>query len=114
MPAKKEDPGFFKKALNAAGNSLSDVANYVGENVLSSPAYKKGGMMKEGSAKDTREDKVKAKKAGMTMAKWESSAADKKHDSGMKRGGKVEKKATGGSVRGAGCATRGKGFAGTF
>ena len=84
--------------------------------------YKKGGAvkMKEGSAKDTREDKVKAKKAGMTMAKWESSAADKKHDSGMKKGGSVkssgiakrgsgvEKKAMGGTVRGAGCAMRGK------
>lgn len=93
--------------------------------MLSSPGYKKGGMMKmkEGSAKDTREDKIKAKKAGMSMKKWESSAADKKHDTGMKRGGAVskamcggstKKMATGGSVRGTGAAVRGKGFAGTF
>ena len=69
---------------------------------------KKGGMMEEGSAKDMREDKVKAKKAGMTMKKWEASAADMKHDAGMKRGGAVKKMASGGSVRGAGCAIRGK------
>ena len=68
---------------------------------------KKGGMIKEGSAEDTREDKAKAKKAGMSMTKWESSAADKKHDA-------PKKMATGGSARGGGCATRGKGFAGTF
>lgn len=71
--------------------------------------YKKGGVvkMKEGSAKDMREDKAMAKKRGMTMEKWEKSAADKKHDA-------PKKMATGGSVRGTGCAKRGKGYAGEF
>jgi len=71
--------------------------------------------MKEGSAKDTREDKVKAKKAGMTMSQWESSAADVKHDApGKMRKGGVLKKATGGSMRGTGAAVRGKGFSGCY
>jgi hypothetical protein len=59
---------------------------------------KKGGVVKkpapEGSAKDMREDKKFAKKAGMSMAKWEKSAADKKHDVGKKpfrKGGAVKK-----------------------
>ena len=71
--------------------------------------YKTGGVvkMKEGSAKDMREDKAMAKKRGMTMEKWEKSAADKKHDA-------PKKMATGGSVRGTGCAKRGKGYAGEF
>ena len=118
----------------AAQSDISKVKRDVAETFAGKkwPAsqYKNGGVvkMKEGSAKDTREDKVKAKKAGMSMTKWESSAADKKHDApkkmamggsvkstgAAKRGGGVEKKATGGTMRGAGCATRGKGFAGTF
>lgn len=99
------------------GRSIGDTGADVG-------AYKKGGMMKEGSAKDTREDKAQAKKRGMTMAQWEKSDADKKHDTaGMKRGGKVakamcggstKKMATGGSVRGTGAAIRGKGYSGEF
>ena len=77
--------------------------------------YKKGGMIKEGSAKDTREDKTKAKKAGMTMKKWESSAADVKHDAPKKMStGGVVKKASGGSMRGTGAAVRGKGFSGCY
>ena len=66
--------------------------------------------MKEGSAKDMREDKVMAKKAGMDMAQWEGSAADMKHDMGsMKKGGKVKKMAMGGSVKSTGTAKRGGG-----
>lgn len=57
--------------------------------------------MKEGSAKDMREDKAMAKKSGMTMKQHEASAADKKHDA-------PKKMAKGGMVRGAGCAVRGK------
>ena len=46
----------------------------------------------EGSAKDVREDKKLAKKRGMSMKEWESSAADVKHDTqrsmkGLKKGG---------------------------
>lgn len=67
---------------------------------------KKGGMV-EGSAKDMREDKAMAKKRGMSMADWEKSGADKKHDA-------PKKMAKGGSVRGTGCATRGTNFSGTY
>ena len=73
--------------------------------------YSKGGTvkmkmkMKEGSAKDMREDKAMAKKSGMTMKKWEKSAADKKHDAPKKMAG-------GGIVRGAGAAIRGKRYMG--
>lgn len=79
--------------------------------------YKKGGVvkMKEGSEKDTREDKAMAKKSGMSMKKWEKSAADVKHDApGKMKSGGVVKKATGGSMRGTGAATRGKGFSGCY
>lgn len=44
----------------------------------------------EGSAKDTAEDKKMAAKRGMSLSKWEKSAADKKHDRGMKKGGRVK------------------------
>ena len=67
-----------------------------------------GGMMKEGSAKDMREDKAMAKKAGLTMKQHEASAADKKHDAPTKM------KSGGGVMRGAGCATRGKKFSGSY
>ena len=44
----------------------------------------------EGSKKDMREDRAMAKKAGMSMDKWERSAADKKHDTKkMARGGRA-------------------------
>ncbi len=50
----------------------------------------------EGSAKDVREDKKLAKKRGMSMKEWESSAADEKHDrqksmKGLKKGGVTSK-----------------------
>jgi len=78
-------------------------------------AYKTGGMIKEGSAKDMREDKAMAKKRGMSMKKWESSAADKKHDAPKKMATDgVVKKATGGSMRGTGAAIRGKGYSGCY
>jgi hypothetical protein len=47
---------------------------------------KKGGMV-EGSAKDMREDKMLAKKHGMSMKEWEASPEDKKHDNPKKNGG---------------------------
>ena len=132
--------------------SISRVKRDVGETFAGKkyPAgsYKKGGMIKEGSAKDMREDKAMAKKAGMTMKQHEASAADKKHDAPKKMasGGKIKmvekggKKVpafaadgvgkmamggavkkmnygggmkTGGTVRGAGAAIRGKRFTGS-
>lgn len=50
-----------------------------------------GGKVKEGSKADMAADAKSAKKAGMSLKKWEGSAADKKQDAGMKRGGKVTK-----------------------
>jgi hypothetical protein len=47
---------------------------------------KRGGMV-EGSAKDVREDKMLAKKHGMSMKEWEASPEDKKHDKPKKSGG---------------------------
>ena len=43
---------------------------------------KKGGEVKEGTAKDMSEDKKMASKRGMSMKQWEKSDADKKHDAG--------------------------------
>lgn len=63
-------------------------------------ATSRGSRNKEGSAKDMAEDRKMAKARGMTMAEWESSAADKKHDMG--------KMARGGKVRGDGRAAKGK------
>lgn len=89
------------------GKKAADIANYGKDKpkprVGTTTNYKSGGVikMKEGSAKDMREDKAMAKKAGMTMKQHEASAADKKHDA-------PKKMASGGMVRGAGCATRGK------
>ena len=104
------DPMF--RALGGGGfGSLEDLGR---EALLN---MNKGGVvkMKEGSAKDTREDKFKAKKAGMSMKTWEKSAADKKHDAPKKMAtGGVVKKAGGGSMRGTGAAVRGKGFSGCY
>jgi hypothetical protein len=47
---------------------------------------KRGGMV-EGSKKDIAEDKMLAKKHGMSMKEWEASPEDKKHDKPKKNGG---------------------------
>ena len=56
---------------------------------------KKVGGAAEGSAKDKAEDKVLAKKAGMSMKRWEKSKADEEHDEGermaRKSGGRTGK-----------------------
>jgi hypothetical protein len=58
--------------------------------MASAAGMKKGGNV-EGSAKDMAEDKALAKKHGMTMAQWEKSAADKKHDRPQRAsGGKTD------------------------
>jgi len=124
--------GTTKFGIQNYDKNLAEAQARRNKNAYPTSGMAKGGVvkMKEGTAKDMREDKAKAKKAGMSMKKWESSAADVKHDSaGMKRGGSmkkmamggavkstgvakrgsgVEMKAMGGSVRGAGCAVRGK------
>jgi hypothetical protein len=66
-------------------------------------AYKKGGEAKwEGSKKDEAQDKKLAKKHKMSMAAWEKSAMDKKHDKqesmkGLRKGGMAYK--TGGMTK---------------
>ena len=57
--------------------------------------------MWEGSKKDVSQDKKLAKKRGMSMKQWESSAADTKHD--------TQKSAKG--LKGGGMAVKGKGAA---
>jgi hypothetical protein len=76
---------------------------------------KKKGEMFEGSKKDNAQDKKLAKKAGMSMKKYESSALDKKHDAqksmkGLKGGG-MAVKGKGVALMGGGMATRGMGAA---
>jgi hypothetical protein len=61
------------KKEGGALKALSPLAMILGK--------KKGGMV-EGSAKDMAEDKVLAKKHGMSMKEWEGSKADKAHDKG--------------------------------
>lgn len=107
------------------GNASFQPQPYTGQAMYQSTpqtqqaAFKKGGAVKkakggmtEGSAKDTREDKAMAKKRGMSMAKWERSAADVEHDMPMKkRGGGIAQRGKGVALRGGGIATRGMGIA---
>lgn len=57
---------------------------------------KKGGKIWEGSKKDESQDRMLAKKYGISMKEWEKSEMDKKHDKqqsmeGLKKGGRAEK-----------------------
>lgn len=89
-----------KKSLRPKRNPMNDRNSPQSVELRSTREMKKGGMV-EGSAKDTREDKAMAKKRGMSMAQWEKSGADKKHDA-------PKKMVTGGKVaRGMGAAKRG-------
>jgi hypothetical protein len=59
-------------------------------------SLKRGGKAWEGSAKDESQDKKLAKKYGMSMAAWEKSKMDKKHDTqhsskGLNKGGRTGK-----------------------
>lgn len=50
------------------------------EGVEGNMAHKKGHKGYEGSAADVRADKREAKKRGVSMKKWEASAADRRMD----------------------------------
>ncbi len=96
-------PNYYKKGGKiamqrggAAGSNAQPISSAGGDSG-GREAKKKGGMV-EGSAKDMREDKMLAKKHGMSMKEWEKSPEDKVHDkgctckacggaTGMKRGG---------------------------
>ena len=96
----KPNPKNADKPMRPKPNPAYDMNSPKSVEDRSTREMKKGGMV-EGSAKDTREDKALAKKSGMSMAKWEKSAADKKHDA-------PKKMVTGGRVaRGMGAAKRG-------
>ena len=71
----------YKKRGGAAGGPDSNAVSSAGPNSGGREAKKKGGAI-EGSAKDVKEDKTLAKKAGMSMKEWEKSDADKAHDKG--------------------------------
>ena len=88
-PAPKPAP---KPAMRAgpSAKSVSDASAYM-RNVR-----KHGGGAWEGSAKDESQDKKLAKKYGMSMAAWEKSKMDKKHDTqhsakGLNKGGRTGK-----------------------
>ena len=70
------------KATKAGGGATS----CAGPDEGGREAKKKGGMV-EGSAKDKAEDKMLAKKHGMSMKEWEKSPEDKKHDAPKKKSG---------------------------
>ena len=69
-----------KQRGGAAGSNAQPITS-AGADTGGREARKKGGMV-EGSAKDKREDKMLAKKHGMSMKEWEKSPQDKAHDKG--------------------------------
>ena len=90
---KPEEGSAFKpsKSKIAEGNAL-----------MQEEQRREGDMTrrKEGGKVDKAEDKVMAKKAGMSMKKWEASEADEKHDKGCtcKACGGRTARATGGKA----------------
>jgi len=79
-PVRKNGGKVAKKNGGAAGSNAQPITS-AGADTGGREARKKGGMV-EGSAKDKREDKMLAKKHGMSMKEWEKSPQDKAHDKG--------------------------------
>ncbi len=79
-PVRKNGGKVAKQRGGAAGSNAQPITS-AGADTGGREAKKKGGMV-EGSAKDKREDKMLAKKHGMSMKEWEKSPADKAHDKG--------------------------------
>lgn len=114
-PIKAAKGGMMKKTATtktASGGAKADrqgralMAGKMAKNlpmIAPQSAYKKGGEAKwEGSKKDEAQDKKLAKKHKMSMASWEKSAMDKKHDKqesmkGLRKGGMAYK--TGGMAK---------------
>jgi hypothetical protein len=80
MFGRKKGGKVAKQRGGAAGSNAQPVSSAGGDSG-GREAKKKGGMV-EGSAKDMREDKMLAKKHGMSMKEWEKSPEDKAHDKG--------------------------------
>jgi len=77
---RKKGGKVAKQRGGAAGSNAQPISS-AGGDTGGREAKKKGGMV-EGSAKDMREDKMLAKKHGMSMKEWEKSPQDKAHDKG--------------------------------
>lgn len=101
--AEKADGGMMDPRLGMVRNRLLATTKGAGAPVAGA-MVKRGGkvghMEWEHSKEDLAEDKKLAKKHGMSMAKWEKSKLDEKHDlqqsmKGLKRGGRLHRDAGG-------------------
>lgn len=81
LPDYYKKGGKVAKQRGGAAGSNAQPLSSAGADSGGREAKKKGGMV-EGSAKDKREDKMLAKKHGMSMKEWEKSPEDKAHDKG--------------------------------
>lgn len=94
----------MRQLKDVGKNKTSSYSDEDREGMSKAAGYKKGGKAWEGSKKDEAQDKKLAKKHGMSMAKWEKSSMDKKHDKqesmkGLKHGGRSAY-AKGGAAKG--------------
>ena len=94
----------MRQLKDVAKGKTSSYSDEDREGMSKAAGYKKGGKAWEGSKKDEAQDKKLAKKHGMSMAKWEKSSMDKKHDKqesmkGLKHGGRSAY-AKGGAAKG--------------
>lgn len=97
--APKTSPRPYTKSDYETDHAIAQSAKY--EKRGGSVTKKKGGEV-EGSPKDKAEDKVLAKKHGMSMKEWEKSPEDEAHDKGCtcKACGGRMTRATGGRTKG--------------
>ena len=75
-----------REAKKKGGKAMGGGMHMMPDGGMMAKKRKAGGMV-EGSAKDMREDKMLAKKHGMSMKEWEASPEDKKHDAPKKKSG---------------------------